>query len=466
MIVFDVPAFINCFVRQYGGKAEKSVRRFLACLIVGILLGRGRRTAANLASSVLSARRHRSNVSRFLRDHSEEVVDAYGRSVRRAVNRCLKQRKGKRWLLIIDTTFQRKNTRCMESTIQYREKSRGVPARNHAFVVGVLVSPSGVRIPLPVPNFVTRDFLKTINDERRANGEKPLGHSTQLDLAVGLVKQARALLPASVDLWVIADNFFEGPKLDTACNRLDVTYITTLDGGRTLATPAAQLKNKSKKADSKKVGSIEKSLPAGAFRRVALVQGKEPFAAMQRRGVRRKPGRPVERVYQVASRQLPVSGLGERTVFFSWKRKRMKYRTTRAKANFKMLITNNKNISAEEAVDAYSLRWQIELMFRELKSDLGLGHYQVRTLAAISAHAHLVLMGFLAIEMYRLDLLHQRDNAWLSTYGVWQARTRQLVSLLEAEAREEDLRSLSKRVKHPKRLIKWVKNTFVARKIG
>jgi hypothetical protein len=462
MTVFDVPSFINCFVRQYGGLVRQTTRLTIACLLTGILLCRGRRTAANLAASVLSERRHRSRASRFLHEHSNDVLDSYNRSARRAINRCLKRRKGKRWLLIIDTTFQRKNSEFMESLIQYRDKSRGVPARNHAFVVGVLLTPDGVRIPMPMADFMTREFLKLINAERVENGEKPLTHRTQLDLAVSLVEQARELLPRKIEIWVVADNFFEGPKLDAICHSLpNVNYITTLDGGRALADESSP-----KKSNGKKVGSIEKTLPDDEFRRVALVRGKEPFAAMQRRALQRKAGRPAESVYHVARHRLVVSGLGERTVFFSWKRKRMKYRTDRAKANFKMLITNNDAITAEEAIDAYSLRWQIELMFRELKSDLGLGHYQVRTLAAVSAHVHLVLMAFLALEMRRLDMLHERDNAWLSTYRVPQARTRQLVSLLEAEAREEDVRRLSSRVKHPKKLERWAKKTFTARKIA
>lgn len=129
MNVFDVPSFINCFVRQYGGVARQSMRMTIACLLTGILLCRGRRTAANLAACVLSERRHRSRASRFLNDHREDVIEAYNRASRRAINRCLKRRKGKQWLLI-DTTFQRKHSQLMESLIQYRDKSRGVPARN------------------------------------------------------------------------------------------------------------------------------------------------------------------------------------------------------------------------------------------------------------------------------------------------------------------------------------------------
>lgn len=113
-------------------------------------------------------------------------------------------------------------------------------------------------------------------------------------------------------LWVVADDFFEGPRLDATCNSLpNVTCVTTLDGARALSDPGNP-----KKSNGQKVGSIEKSLPADAFRRVALAQGKERFAGMQRRSLQRKMGCPAERVYQVASRQLVVSGLGERTVFF------------------------------------------------------------------------------------------------------------------------------------------------------
>jgi hypothetical protein len=324
----------------------------------------------------------------------------------------------------------------MPNLIKFKEKSRGVPACNHAFVIGILLGPGGVRIPLPIRDFMTKDFLQSVNRERKAKHEPTIKYRTQIDLAVELMRDARTLLPADIELWVVADNFFEGPKLDKACNQLKrVYYVVPADTGRVLAS-------KFKTAKRVKVRNVEKNLLDKVFNRVALAEGKEPFAFLRRREnnpAKRKRGRRKEMVYQVAKRCLNLNGLGERNVFFSWKQRRFRKDTKRAKAHLKMLVTNHTSATAAEVVDAYSNRWQVELFYRELKSDIGLGHYQVVSAEGIRAHIHLALMAFLTMEMYRLDLLEKEDPRWLASYSIPRARTRQLVLAFEAEARREDL---------------------------
>jgi len=409
-------------------------------LITGMLLVRGRRTLANLIGMVVASRRHPSNVSRFLQRSADDIVECYRRASRRAINRGVRiaRKRGKKiWILTIDTTFQRKHALTMPNLILFKEKSKGVPACNHAFVIGMLIGPGGVRIPLAVQDFLTKEFLCAINKGRKANHEAFLKHRTQVDLAVSLVQGARALLPRDMELWVVADNFFEGSKLDTACcSEHGVYYIVPLDSGRVILT-------KPETAKTMKVRAYEKALPDAAFERVALVDGKEPFAFLHRREsnpAKRKRGRRKEKVYRVARRCLDLKGLGKRTVFFSWKRRRFYNDTARAKAHLKMLVTNHGSATAAEIVEGYSMRWQVELLYRELKSDLGLGHYQVVSLEGIRAHVHLALMAFLMMEMYRLDLMEKADPRWLARYSIPKARTRQLVHAFEAEARREDLK--------------------------
>ena len=44
----------------------------------------------------------------------------------------------------------------------------------------------------------------------------------------------------------------------------------------------------------------------------------------------------------------------------------------------KLLVTNLPDATAREVVGLYQNRWSVELINRNLKSDLGLGHHQVR----------------------------------------------------------------------------------------
>lgn len=433
-MLLQVPRQVKTFV-WYWCRVPAPIMALLGVLITGVVVVRGRRTLSNIGSVVVEERRHVSNVSRFLQDKVDDIVGAFNRACRRAINKCVKRarkRGNKRWIFIIDTTFQRKHAMVMPNLILFKDKAKGVPASNHAFVVGILVGPDGVRIPLPISDFLTERSVAEAN-RQLAKGEQRVVFRTQVDLAADLVRQCRSLLPTDMELWVVADNFFEGPKLDQVCDpRKGIYYVMPLDSGRVLAGKGG--------GKGAKVRSYEKSLPDEVFHRIALVDGKEPFAPLRRREEKkRKRGRPIERVYRVARCELELSGLGKRTVFFSWKHRRHRYNTKRAKAHLKMLVTNKPDATAEEVVDAYFMRWQIELFFRELKSDLGFGHYQVLTVKALRAHVHLSLLAFLFLEMYRLNLLKHRDPRWLAAYRIRQSRTRQLVLVFEAESQAADL---------------------------
>lgn len=89
--------------------------------------------------------------------------------------------------------------------------------------------------------------MRVLNNERKAKRQCLIAYRTQVDLAVALIRAARALLPAELDnmeLWVVADNFFEGPKLDAACRSLKaVYYVVSLDTGRVLASEVKTAKS-------------------------------------------------------------------------------------------------------------------------------------------------------------------------------------------------------------------------------
>lgn len=372
-MLLQAPHRVKAFV-WYWCKAGVAVRVILAALIIGVLLVRGRRTLANLGGMVADRCRHTSNISRFLQRHADDVVECYNRAFHRALNRGVniaRRRGTKQWVLALDTTFQRKHSRTMPNLIKFKEKSKGVPAYNHAFVIGILIGPGGVRIPMPVQDFLTKDFVREINKERKAKREAVIVHRTQIDLAVAMIRDARALLPRDMKLWVVADNFFEGPKLDAACDpEQGAYYASPLDTGRVVIDPESEPPKRMK------VRAFEKSLPADEFKRVAIVEGKEPFWFLRRREnneAKRKRGRPRERVYQVAKRDLELNGLGKRTVFFSWKQRRFRNDSKRAKAHLKMLVTNHPNATANEVVYCYYLRWQVELFSGSSKANSAWG---------------------------------------------------------------------------------------------
>ena len=68
-----------------------------------------------------------------------------------------------------------------------------------------------------------------------------------------------------------------------------------------------------------------------------------------------------------------MHSVGEVRLVFSTTKKDLK---TATPDDVKILMTNDLRLSVRDVVELYSLRWQIELFFKELKSTLGFHQYQ------------------------------------------------------------------------------------------
>ena len=60
-------------------------------------------------------------------------------------------------------------------------------------------------------------------------------------------------------------------------------------------------------------------------------------------------------------------------------------------------------MDARTIVSVYERRWDIEVMFKQLRSDLGLGHYQMLDEQAIVRHLHLCALAHLLLTRHALD---------------------------------------------------------------
>lgn len=65
------------------------------------------------------------------------------------------------------------------------------------------------------------------------------------------------------------------------------------------------------------------------------------------------------------------------------------------------LVSNRKDIRPERLLRAYQIRWNIETFFKDAKSHLGLGEYQMRNLKGIKSHWCLVFTSAVLLELVR-----------------------------------------------------------------
>jgi hypothetical protein len=66
--------------------------------------------------------------------------------------------------------------------------------------------------------------------------------------------------------------------------------------------------------------------------------------------------------------------------------------------NNRALISDALEMSAEDIVDRYKVRWSIEVFYRDCKQHLGMGEYQVRGIDVGVIHLLLVFLGYTILK--------------------------------------------------------------------
>jgi SRSO17 transposase len=68
------------------------------------------------------------------------------------------------------------------------------------------------------------------------------------------------------------------------------------------------------------------------------------------------------------------------------------------------LVSNRKDIRPERLLRGYQIRWNVETFFKDAKSHLGLGDYQMRRLNGIKSHWCLVFTSAVVLELVRWEV--------------------------------------------------------------
>ena len=333
-------------------------------------------------------------------------------------------------VLIFDgTDTKRGGLAKIQNTRRYGKKPKGKKGgrpstQTHTFLLGLLLLPCGLRLPLPRQSWYTRAYAK----------QQGLPYKSQVELAAELLTWLRPCLPAQAPLVVLADSLFDGRRLFSLCQAWGYTFITKLKSNRTLAD-----------APGTRVVAYGKALAQGTFRRCRLCRGKEATAAYRRQPPR-KPRAHETRVYDYHSERRLVSTLGEAQVVYSWKSPAYTPQPNPDRRQFAALVTNNLTLSPRQVVEYYELRWQIEVFFRELKGQLGLQDYQGTRFASYERYVTLTLLAYMVLEYQRLRGLKGQAATEEPQAGWATARTAVLLQEVRREALRADLRWIGARL--------------------
>ena len=428
-MIVAVPSYVQRFCRGFRETVSEAKRGTLSCLLAGILFARGKRTQSELARCVVSEGRAPSSVSRRMRRRSFGTRDLvrYMMGCQIAEELACPGARSKPWFLPIDgVCLQRGGDSRVENATQYRRKQRGGRGRStkaHAFVQALLIAPSGRRIPLPRRSYYTQKYVNRQNrlrKEGRRHG-KPLAFKTQVDLAYLIVKELD--LPEGIQLVVTADQYFEGTKLTRACRKKGYVFIAPVNSQRTYAP-------------KKSLHSRGKRLPRDERRKLILRRGREDTASA-RRYSQRSARTEARRVYRYVSERRTVALIGEVAVVYSWKERTDSSGTPTGKYSFKVLVCSDPEIDGALIIEWFEIRWQVEVFFRELKSDLGLEDYRGRDFTACERHYDLTLLAFMVLEQFRVDAM-ATEGSPVRRRMLAAMRTSKLRAMLERDARRED----------------------------
>lgn len=227
---------------------------------------------------------------------------------------------------------------------------------------------------------------------------KPKGHSGPryrklTSMAAQMIREFPA--PQGVKVRVLFDAFYLCPQVTRTCEKRGFSFFSVAS------------KNRSFTREGKRSRKIAKLAP-GLIR----YQGRKVHLKRARRRA----------VLRIAHADGKLSKIGRVRMVIS-KRPRGPWKKLVA------IVTNEINLKAREIVAIYELRWNIELLFKELRCDLGLGDYQVLAEEAIAKHLHLVCLAHLLLTH------HSREGA-----GEQAKKTKDQVPAPTLQQRLENLR--------------------------
>lgn len=418
-MLWGIPSEVNRFFRPVLTDASKPIRKALAPMVLALLLAPHYRRLKTIAGMVLGHRVHVATISRRLLNPLWKTRDWYVELVDRAMNdvncyeRPLIQGRKRRFAIIIDTTVHSSVGEMMENLMKMstRKDKRRRNTRHHVFVMGVMITESGMRIPLPRRSYYTKEYCKA----------KHKKYLTQNQLARMMIHDAP--VPADADVTVLYDSAFDVDFIHRECRDRGFREIFPIDPNRNYAkkdSPYALAQSGAPVVTSTLDWQDEE------FETLELEVGNEDFVLFRRRHVDNLRVKKTFRRYVIASRHANVSKLGSCLIVASYKenpkvellegqssdwkdyrhslaKRRKKDKKLPSRWHGKVLACTDATLSAREVIQWYEIRWQIELFFRELKSRMQLGCYVLMKFEAVERYLDLLLMGFLFLEKRRLD---------------------------------------------------------------
>lgn len=430
MIMQEALPGIKRFLKPVGLK-ERIQGLTIRC-IAAFCLHWGRMSAVQAAGAVRSEPRHRAQICRFLGRkywYKMRLV-----AILQAELLAREAKKG-RFLYLTDQTLCSqqgdKTQNTYSSGNRQRRPRKGkrynkykhTRKRCHCFVMGLLITPSGIRIPFR-RSYYTKDYCE----------KKGRVYRKQTELAAEMIRELP--LPEGADVVVMGDTAFDAEVIREACDQRHYKWIVPMNPERVLAGPKPR----------PKVWSLAKGLTAEQLKAVRLYPQRGEYVARRRLSAYRIGPKVKPRTFYAHKESRDVHSVGKVLLVFSTREKPIAGQQPNVQ---KILMTNVCTLKAAEVIELYDLRWQIELFFKELKSTLGFDQYRFRKFEQVEGWLDMTLATFLYLEWYRAVQL-ARANLSKEEKERWRRqRTHGLCMAIRQATDQADLDYLAEATRSP-----------------
>jgi Transposase DDE domain len=428
IVVESAPSLKGFLAKTVLGKLAQTM---VFKMVLAFIMHRGRMTCSQAAGSVASAAIHRGQLTRFLARPGWQRHDFNGPL--RAALLALESQRGK-FLFLIDATLvspagtKTKNSYSTGNRGRHPAQGRRynqqkiVYKKCHSFTFGLLITPSGMRIPFEIPHYTQEYCL-----------EKGLPHRTTAESAAVMI--ATLPLPAGANVVVIGDTAYDAEVVRQACAERGSTWLFPATPKRVYAGPTGKRpKSRSRLADWTRL-----SLATIRLRASTGKYAKYRRLSQWRVGPKQKP-----RVYYAYQEKREVRSVGRVQLVFSTMKPHLKSATP---DDVKILMTNATDLSLSEVIELYSLRWQIELFFKELKSTLGFSQDSFQRFEAVKAWVEIAITTVLFLEHERAKRLQDRRLSQDARQWWESQRLHGLCAAFRQECGGRELKYLAQRLK-------------------
>ena len=432
IIVSESARNLKTFIRHTQLK-ELALTMILR-MVLTFIMHRGRMSCSSAAGSIASEPIHRGELTRFLARPRWQKHDFNEPLMRMLL---AKEKKRGKFIFIVDATMvtqagkKTKNTyitgnrkrRKIKKGYRYNKK-KTVFKKVHSFTFGLLITPSGIRIPMQIPH-LTQEYCEETDRE----------HLTTAQAAAQMVKTLP--LDDDAEVIVLGDTAYESSVVEQACQEKGYTWVFPANPERVYEGPTG---------GRPKLRSRLKDWTSLSLKTIRLRASTGKYADYRRLSKWRVGPKMKTRVYYAYQEKRAVRNVGDVQLVFSTMKQNLKKATP---DDVKILLTNATWLSVSEVLQLYSLRWQIELFFKELKSTLGFGQYSFIDFRAVEAWAKLAITTVLYLEYERIKHIQDRRLSEESRQWWQRQRLHGLCHAVRQASERDQLKYIEKRIKSP-----------------